>query len=343
MILPTPPPESNLPSSSATVYFPNPVHPDALAYASGKFGKVIVHDHRDCADACDVQEALRIADGIVNRANPLPQGILEQCENLKGISVVGVGYDSIDIPYCRGRQISVFNCPGINSTSVSELTLTLTLCLLRKITHLNNRLKACGEERVLAINNLGRQLRGKKVGMIGMGNTARKTGELFHHAFQCPLHIYSPTSPPTRWTSLDPSGPLPHTLHSSLDDLLPKIDILTIHCPLTPLTHNLITQTQLRLMKPTAILVNMSRGYVVNEQDLCKALKEGWIASAASDVFQVEPCRKSCMNGLAELDNFVATPHIGGSTVEAQIEICKCAIDQLANCFDGHQVENRVC
>ncbi|KAK6910961.1 hypothetical protein I203_104996 [Kwoniella mangroviensis CBS 8507] len=349
-ILPTPPPESNLLSSSkATVYFPNPVHPIALEYAKSKFGRVIVNmnDHR--GEVCDIEkdnDILKVADGIVNRANPLPKSFLEKCKNLKGISVVGVGYDSVDIAFCRNNKISVFNCPGINSTSVSELTLTLTLCLLRKVTQLNNRIKSLAEgEKVLAIDNLGNELRGKKVGMIGMGNTARKTGELFHHAFECPLHIYSPTSPSNKWNSSDPScqGALPHTRHSNLETLLPEIDILTIHCPLTLTTKDLITERQLRLMKSSAILINMSRGYVVNESDLYNALREGWIASAASDVFQVEPVIRKCMNRLDELDNFIATPHIGGSTVEAQIEICKCAIDQLANYFDGYQVKNRVC
>ncbi|WWD02088.1 hypothetical protein V865_000126 [Kwoniella europaea PYCC6329] len=97
------------------------------------------------------------------------------------------------------------------------------------------------------------------------------------------------------------------------------------------------------MMKSSAILINMSRGYVVNEGDLYNSLREGWIASAASDVFQVEPVNRKCMNRLDELDNFIATPHIGGSTIEAQIEICKCAIDQLANYFDGYKIENRVC
>ncbi|OCF57745.1 hypothetical protein L486_05210 [Kwoniella mangroviensis CBS 10435] len=273
-----------------------------------------MNDHR--GEVCDIEkdnDILKVADGIVNRANPLPKSFLEKCKNLKGISVVGVGYDSVDIAFCRNNKISVFNCPGINSTSVSELTLTLTLCLLRKVTQLNNRIKSLAEgEKVLAIDNLGNELEGKKVGMIGMGNTARKTGELFHHAFECPLHIYSPTSPSNKWTSSDPScqGALPHTRHSNLETLLPEIDILTIHCPLTLTTKDLITERQLRLMKSSAILINMSRGYVVNESDLYNALREGWIASAASDVFQVEPVIRKCMNRLDELDNFIATPHM---------------------------------
>jgi D-3-phosphoglycerate dehydrogenase len=126
--------------------------------------------------------------------------------------------------------------------------------------------------------------------------------------------------------------------------MLPIVDILTLHCPLTTETRNLISTQELQLMKAGSILVNMSRGAVVNEAALCQALRSlETIAAAASDVFQIEPACKETVNGLFDLDNFIGTPHIGGSTVEAQIGVCVQAIDQLADIFDGRQVYNRVC
>ncbi|WVQ95189.1 hypothetical protein IAU59_002283 [Kwoniella sp. CBS 9459] len=334
--LPTPPPETLIPSRQATVYIPTPIHPDALEYARGKFGKIL---------SCDEVEpavGFGCADGILNRAHPLPKAKLDQAPKLSAISVVGVGVDSIDLPVCLERGIVVMNCPGANSTAVAELTLSLTLSLLRRIPELDRRLRS-GEKGMLSIHNLGRSLKGKVVGLVGMGDTARKAAELFYHAFNCTIHVYSPTTSPSRWTTDDPLGCIPHTRHSSLASMLPQLDVLSLHCPLTDSTRNLISTAELGTMKRDAILVNMSRGAVVDEQALSKALRAEAIWGAASDVFEVEPAQKESMNGLMELDNFVATPHIGGSTVEAQKEVCMLAIDQLANYFDGYHIRNRVC
>ncbi|KAK4689612.1 hypothetical protein P7C73_g474, partial [Tremellales sp. Uapishka_1] len=334
--LPTPPPETLLPAKQATVYIPAPIHPQGLAYARTRFGRVITKDE------VDPSEAWALADGVVNRANPLSKAILQVAPRLSAISQVGVGYDSIDIDHCRDHHIVVTNCPGANGDSVAELTLALTLALLRRISELERRLRA--GETMLSINNLGRSLKGKIVGMIGMGSTARKAAELFHHAFACEIHIYSPTSSPSKWTTHDlESGALPHTRHANLVDMLPLVDILTLHCPLTPQTEDLISHPELGLMKADAILVNMSRGAVVNEKALYAALVAGNILGAASDVFHFEPVNKDACENLLELENFVGTPHIGGSTVEAQIDINYLAIDQLADVFDGRQVKNRVC
>ncbi|WVQ79701.1 hypothetical protein IAT38_001801 [Cryptococcus sp. DSM 104549] len=344
--LPTPPPETSLPSRLATIYIPTPIHPSALAYARTRFLRVIA------SHELSPEEAWPLADGVINRANKVWRAELEKARRLGGISIVGVGYDSIDIECCRERKITVTNCPGANSQAVAELTLSLTLALLRRVPELDRRLRQ--GEQMLSINNLGRSLRGKVVGMVGMGATARRAAELFHHAFACPIHIFSPTSPPTRWTTSDPTGALPHTRHSSLSTLLPEVDILTLHCPLTPTSRNLISRDELRAMKKGSVLVNMSRGAVVDEvalaEELGRAEVEGEgeeegrrVWAAASDVFAVEPVRKEVANGLLKLDNFIGTPHIGGSTVEAQIEVCLLAIDQLADFFDGNQVSNRVC
>ncbi|WVF67613.1 hypothetical protein IAT40_002371 [Kwoniella sp. CBS 6097] len=334
--LPTPPPETLIPSKQATVYLPTPIHPDALAYARGKFGKVL------SCDEVTPDVGFRSADGLLNRANPLPKDRLDQAPKLSAISVVDVGTDSIDLPLCRERGIAIMNRPGTNSSAVAELTLSLTLCLPRRIPELDRRLRS-GERGTLSIHNLGRSLKGKVVGLVGMGDTARKVAELFHHAFNCSIHVYSPTTPLSRWTSADPNSRIPHTRHSTLSSMLPRIDVLSLHCPLTDSTRSLITMTELQMMRGDSVLVNMSRGAVVDEKGLREALMDNVIWAAASDVFEVEPAHKDSMNGLMDLDNFVATPHIGGSTVEAQKEVCILAIDQLAAHFDGYHVRNRVC
>ncbi|OCF40711.1 hypothetical protein I317_05483 [Kwoniella heveanensis CBS 569] len=334
--LPTPPPETLVSSKQATIYVPTPIHPDALAHARAKFGKVL-----SCEDV-EPEMGFGFADRILNRANPLPKYKLDQAHQLSAISVVGVGVDSIDLHACRERGIVTMNCPGANSSAVAELTLSLTLALLRRVPELDRRLRS-GEKGLLSIHNMGKSLRGKVVGLVGMGDTARKVAELFHHAFDCSIHVYSPTTSPSRWTTADPAGSIPHIRHADLAAMLPQIDIVSLHCPLTESTRDLISTSELNMMKPDAILVNMSRGAVVDEKALQVALSSQTIWAAASDVFEVEPAQKESMNGLMDLDNFVATPHIGGSTVEAQKEVCILAIDQLARYFDGFQIRNRVC
>ncbi|WVQ77650.1 hypothetical protein IAR50_007338 [Cryptococcus sp. DSM 104548] len=353
--LPTPPPEPAtplLPATQATVYVPTPIHPAALAYARTRFACVLA------SHEVEAEEGWARADGVVSRAAKIGRVQTEAGKGQKklmGIGIVGVGYDSIDIECCKERGITVMNCPGANSQAVAELTLSLTLALLRRVAELDRRLRH--GEMMLSIDNLGRTLRGKKVGMVGMGATARRAADIFHHAFDCDIHIFSPTSPFTRWSNSDPSGSLPHTRHSSLSSLLPIVDILTLHCPLTDATRNMISTQELGWMKPGSVMVNMSRGAVVDEVALkeelskpelvCEDQGEGvngrklW--AAASDVFASEPIQKDHANGLLDLDNFIGTPHIGGSTVEAQVDVCIQAIDQLADFFDGHQVRNRVC
>ncbi|ODN73023.1 hypothetical protein L202_08418 [Cryptococcus amylolentus CBS 6039] len=353
--LPTPPPEPSsalLPAAQATVFIPTPIHPQALAYARTRFASVLA------SHEVDAEEGWARADGVVSRAAKIGRAQLEAGKGknkVAGIGIVGVGYDSIDIECCKERGITVMNCPGANSQVVAELTLSLTLALLRRVPELDRRLRQ--GEMMLSIDNLGRTLRGKKVGMVGMGATARRAADIFHHAFDCEIHIFSPTSPYTRWSTSDPSGPLPHTRHSSLASLLPLVDVLTLHCPLTDATRNMISTQELRWMKPGSVMVNMSRGAVVDEVALKEELSKPELVlegeeedgngrklwAAASDVFASEPIQKDQSNGLLDLPNFIGTPHIGGSTVEAQVDVCIQAIDQLADFFDGHQVRNRVC
>ncbi|KAL7422526.1 hypothetical protein Q5752_003174 [Cryptotrichosporon argae] len=350
--LPTPPNEPILPAHQATVYIPNPIHPVALEYACSRFGRVLVSFDVDgfqedqsskprAPEHMPATQAYLLADGIVARAFRLDASALDLATRLIGIAIVGVGYDGVDVETCRRRRVAVTNCPGANAQPVAELTLALALALLRKVPALDRRLRSGGS--ALAFDNLGIGLRGKHVGLVGMGATARTVADIFHHAFACTVHVFSPTSPPTRWSTPDPAGALPHTRHATLEAMLPHTDVLCLHCPLTPATRGMVSGSQLALMKPSSVLVNMSRGAVVDEAALAHALAAGTIAGAASDVFEVEPVQRHAAHGLFDLDTFVGTPHIGGSTVEAQIDVCVQAIDQLADFLNGAPVANRVC
>lgn len=163
-------------------------------------------------------------------------------------------------------------------------------------------------EHLRSITCLGRTLKGKTLGLIGMGAIARSCAEIFsvrtspshlpavlshihaylnaQAAFHCPVHVYSPTTSPLAWTSSDPKSlsPLPHTRHPTLSSLLTASDVVVVACPLNDQTRGLLGEPEFRAMKPEAVLVNVARGWIVQEPALEKALREGWIAGAGVDV-----------------------------------------------------------
>lgn len=168
---------------------------------------------------------------------------------------------------------------------------------------------------------------------------------MLQHAFGCPVHVFSPTSPPTTWTATCPKGtsPLPHTRHSSLNSLLAVADVLTLHCPLVPSTTNLLSDREFKLMKPSAILINVARGGVVDEPAMERALRGGYLGGAGVDVWKNEPV-KPAENGTIikdSLPNLICLPHVGSSTEESAEETCSGAVDQLADFLDGKGAKNR--
>ncbi|WVO14463.1 hypothetical protein L204_102097 [Cryptococcus depauperatus] len=170
-------------------------------------------------------------------------------------------------------------------------------------------------QQTLSINNFGRSLRGK---IVDMGTTARRAAEVSHHAFDCTIHVFSPTSAPTKWGLSDHVGPLPHNRHDCLTLMFPIIDILTLHCPLTASTKNMISKDEFWLVEQGSVLVNMSRGAVVDEVAFADELKrseddEGEsrkVWTAASAVFVVESIRKDSVNRLLKYDNFIGLPYM---------------------------------
>nr|AOR51878.1 phosphoglycerate dehydrogenase [Phaffia rhodozyma] len=230
----------------------------------------------------------------------------------------------------------------MNAETVAEMTFTLALSLLRRV-NLVDRALRLGED-LSKVGIMGNTLRGKVVGIVGMGAIAHRAAELFRDTFQCELHVYSPTSSTDKWTENDPSSlrALPHTRHASLDTLLPIVDILTLHCPLTPSTHLLIGEKELATMKTSGLLINTARGGVVDEVALEVALREKVIAGAAVDVWEVEPPPPAKYGGLISQPTCISLPHMGALTNENQTQCCILAVDQLADHLDGKVVGNRV-
>ncbi len=272
------------------------------------------------------------ADGLMVRTAPLTADDFARAKRLKVVSKQGVGVNTIDLAAAKAQGVMVLNSPGINSEAVAELALALALAVTRRVAEFDRRIRS--GEVVQRLNFLGFELWEKTVGVIGMGNIGSRIARKYHAAFNTKLLAYDPYAPAGSWPEI------PHERVSSLEELLPRVDLLTIHVPLTPETRHLIGRPQLALMKRTAILVNVSRGDIVDEEALYEALTSGRLWGAGLDVFKKEP--PTTANPLVGLPTVVSTPHAGGGTVENQERSSLATAQQLVHVLNGGQPVNRV-
>ena len=178
-----------------------------------------------------------------------------------------------------------------------------------------------------------------------MGDIARETAKMFYYGFNCRILVFSPTSPKTRWTAQSNEKGnvvIPHERASSLEELLPQIDVLSLHCPYTPATRHLIGENELALCRPSAVIINAARGGIVDEEALYRALVGKTIGGAGIDVWDQEPPPKERYAKLWDLLNVVAMPHFGGSTDEVTRVGCNIAVDILSDYLAGGEPRNRV-
>lgn len=254
-------------------------------------------------DATTLSTRMKEADIAVISNIKLPAEVLEQCPHLQYLSVAFTGLDHIDLDYCKAHNIAVQNAAGYSTTAVSELAVALMIDLLRQITHFDGTIRR-GEGRGAF---LGRELRGKTVGVVGTGAIGTATIRLLI-AFGCKVLTYNRSEHPDV-VSLG-------VRYTDLDTLMRESDIVTLHVPMTAETHHLISRERLAMMKPSAILVNTARGNVVDIPALAEALAKGTIAAAATDVYEKEP-PLPLDHPLLNAPNCVCLPHIGYASREA--------------------------
>ena len=246
---------------------------------------------------------MREADVAVISNIKLPASVLQQCPNLKYLSVAFTGLDHIDLEYCRQHGIEVQNAAGYSTTAVSELAVGLMLDLLRQVTRFDGAIRR-GEGRGAY---LGRELRGKTVGVVGTGAIGTATIRLLL-AFGCKVLAYNRSQ---HQEVLDMG-----VSYVTLEQLLRASDIVTLHVPLNADTHHLIGPAQLALMKPTALLVNTARGNVCDIPAVAAALSDGKVLGAAFDVYETEPPLPAD-HPLLAAPNCICVPHIGYASREA--------------------------
>jgi D-3-phosphoglycerate dehydrogenase len=267
------------------------------------------------------------ADGLMVRGKKITAEDMARAKKLRVISKQGVGIDNIDLEAAKARGIAVCRTPGVNSEAVAEMALSLGLSVARRVTEFDRMTRAGAK--VQRANFLGYESWQKTVGIVGMGNIGTLVARKWRGAFDANIIGYDPYVPASRWSEL------PHRRAASLEEMLPQVDILSLHLPLTAESRNMIDATKLALMKPTAIVVNTSRGGIVNEAALYQAIASGKLFGAGFDVFEVEP--PTADHPLMSLPTFVGTPHAAAGTVETQMRSSMLAASQLLEALAGGQ------
>ena len=270
-------------------------------YASKGHAFTYYMDRRE--DEASLVERMHEADIAVISNIKLPATVLSQCPNLKYLSVAFTGLDHIDLAYCKEHGITVQNAAGYSTTAVSELAVGMMLDLLRGVTTMDGVIRE-GKGRGTF---LGRELRGKTVGVVGTGAIGTATIRLLL-AFGAKVVAYSRTRRP----EVEALG----VEYVPLCPLLQQSDIVTLHTPLTAETRGLIGKKEIESMKPTALLINTARGPVCDIQAVAEALNNGRIAGAAFDVFEQEP-PLSLDHPMLKAKNCLLTPHVAFATEES--------------------------
>lgn len=265
-------------------------------------------------------EALAGVDGALIANEPVSERVLLQAPDLRAVVRTGAGYDSVDVPAATRLGVSVSNLPGINSTAVAEYTMALLLAQARRLVPM-----AAGVAAGRWPRQEGHELRGKTLGLIGWGATARRVAPLagaFGMTVLCTSSVPSPvrTGAPVRFVTLD--------------ELLRDADFVSVHTALTERTRHLIDAAALARMKPGAHLVNTARGPIVDEAALAEAVRAGRLAGAALDVVDAEPLPADSV--LRNVDGITVYPHMAGQTAEARRAAGLDGARELVAALAGH-------
>ena len=254
---------------------------------------------------------------------------------LKLIANFGNGVDNIDLDAARNRQIVVTNTPGVLTEDTADMTMALILAVPRRLAEGAALLK---DPRTHWAGwsptwMLGHRIWGKRLGIIGMGRIGQAVARRAR-AFGLQIHYHN-----RRRLSEDIEQDLEATYWDSLDQMLARMDIVSVNCPHTPATYHLLSARRLKLLKPTAYLVNTARGEVIDENELARMIEAGAIAGAGLDVFEHEPAINP---KLIASDRVVALPHMGSATIEGRIDMGEKVIINIKTFLDGHSPPDRV-
>jgi len=278
----------------------------------------------------EIAEAMRRADILVPCVtDQIDSAMLAQAgEKLKLIANYGAGVDHIDVATARQRGIHVSNTPGVLTDDTADMTMALMLAVTRRMPEGLSTMQAGEWGGWSPTAFLGGRIGGKRLGILGMGQIGQAVARRAH-AFGMQVHYHN-----RRRLHREIEADLEATYWESLDQMVSRVDVLSINCPHTPSTFHLLNARRLKLMKPSAVIVNTSRGEVIDENALTRMLRSGDIAGAGLDVFE----RGHEVNPrLRELPNVVLLPHMGSATREGRIEMGEKVIINIKTFDDGHR------
>ena len=285
-------------------------------------GHVFV-DYPKTTDPAKLIEEAKDADAMILANMPMPADVLRKCDKLKFIDVAFTGVDHVGLDAAKEKNIAVSNASGYSNEVVSELVIGTTLSLARNLRSVEDRCREGKDKTGL----VGWEIKGKTVGIIGLGKIGTRTAELFH-AFGATVLAQSRTHH---------DGIAEYIEQVTQEELLRRSDIVVLHCPLNDSTRGMINAEKLAMMKPTALLVNVARGPVVVEKDLAAALENGVIAGAAIDVFDKEPPLDTA-SPILHAPNCLVTPHVAFATQQSMSLRAEIVFDNLAKWMEGHQI-----
>ena len=269
----------------------------------------------------DVVERLRGAEIAITNKVVIDGEAMRQLPDLKLICIAATGMNNVDLEAAKELGIEVKNAVGYSTTSVAETTITSALALARNVVYFNEYFhdgRYAKADRAFCYDRHTFQISGKKWGIVGMGNIGREVARLAS-AFGCEVRYFS-----TSGVKREEQYPA-----MELEELLKWSDIVSIHSPLNERTRGLIGRNELRLMKPSALIINVARGGIIDEAALAEALDNNTIAAAALDVFSVEPLRESPLYNIKDKYRLLASPHNAWSAAEAIDRLIECVAENI--------------
>ena len=267
-------------------------------------------------------------DAIMCRTEPITAAMMDAAgPNLKVIGKQGAGLDNIDMEAATARKIRVVYAPGLNAQSVAEMSVFLMLACARRHNYVDRQFRSGNYKVRFGLQNTF-ELKGKTLGLVGCGRIGRMFAEIAKNGFGMEIIGYDP------FLKQEQVGDL-LTLVENQDDVFKQADFVSLHTPLTPETEHSIGMRQFKMMKPTASIINCSRGEVVNEAELIQAMQEGIINCAGLDVTEQEPLPLD--SPLYNLDNAILTPHTAASTQQSVIRCCKAVANDMIAVIEGRE------
>ena len=305
------------------------MHPDALELI-GKATEMEVWPDDAPPSAGELRAKLGDAEGVlINIMDRVDAALLDTAPKLRVVSQLAAGLDNVDIPECTARGILVGSTPGILSKAVADHAFALLLSAARRVVESDKWVRGNNWELAFHPNYwLGTEVQSSTLGIVGLGQIGLEMARRAQ-GFDMRVLYHSRNRRPDAETQ--------YGLHyASMDTLLADSDYVSLHVPLTPETRQLINADALRKMKSTAVLVNISRGPVVDTDALCQALREGWIGGAGLDVVDPEPIPDN--HPLMFMNNVTITPHIGSASVLSRRAMSIMAAENLINGLNGHRL-----